>query len=378
MTVNAAFVFEQTLGHATHYQNLRQTACEFRSVQPTWLPIEYERPTALRMLPVAGGNWSIRASWLARRALSGALRNCPHQALVFHTQVTALFSTGLMRRIPSIVSLDATPANFDSVGRYYGHLPARGTLLDRGKHRWARSIFHSARALVAWSDWAKQSLVHDYQVPDDRVRVIAPGAAPGYFEIGQRREAVAPKDRGLPAERLKLLFVGGDFRRKGGPLLLELMRGPLGGRCELDVVTSSPVEVGPNVHVHFGLGPNDPALLRLFERADIFVLPSLAECLAIVLMEATAAGLPVMATNVGALREAVTDGQSGFLFRAGDLSALACAIAALADDPTRRATMGRESFRLANERFDARTNGRALLQLVAEIADRTDQSGRAA
>src|SRR5206468_3682262 len=99
----------------------------------------------------------------------------------------------------------------------------------------------------------------------------------------------APRSR--PA---RVLFVGGDFKRKGGPALLEVMRGPLAGWCELHVVTQAEVAPQPGVVVHRGLQANSPELLRLFATADIFVLPTMADCLAVVLMEATAAGLPVI------------------------------------------------------------------------------------
>ena len=68
------------------------------------------------------------------------------------------------------------------------------------------------------------------------------------------------------------------------------------------------MEPASNVHVYRGLEPNSPTLLWLFAEADIFVLPSLGECLAVALMEAAAAGLPIITTRVGALPEAVDHG----------------------------------------------------------------------
>ena len=64
-------------------------------------------------------NWSMRASLRARRLLAGTKQ--PYDALFFHSQVTALFSIAQMRRIPTVISLDATPRNYDAVGAAYGH-----------------------------------------------------------------------------------------------------------------------------------------------------------------------------------------------------------------------------------------------------------------
>ncbi len=220
-------------------------------------------------------------------------------AIVFHTQVTSLFSVGIMREVPTLISLDATPINYDTIGRPYGHRPAGSGLLDRKKFELNRSAFHAAAKLVTWSDWARRSLIADYGVDQQRIAVLPPGAAAPYFEIGKARLAAsAPPD---PHRPIRILFVGGDFYRKGGPLLLDCLRGPLSARCELHLVTQCNVASQPNVFVHKGLQPNSPPLLSLFAEADVFVLPTQADSLGLVLMEAAAAGLPAVATRVGGL-----------------------------------------------------------------------------
>src|SRR4051794_140306 len=182
-----------------------------------------------------------------------------------------------MRQVPSIVSLDATPINYDSLGPYYDHAAASDSFLDRQKYRLNRQAFHAATGLVTWSEWARDSLIGDYGVDGTRIRVVGPGAAPNYFAIGAARLAGAPREPG----RVRLLFVGADFRRKGGPELLAALRGPLGDLCELHVVTRQAVAPQRNVFVHHGVTPNSPTLAQLFATADVFVLPTHADCLAI-------------------------------------------------------------------------------------------------
>jgi glycosyltransferase involved in cell wall biosynthesis len=354
---------EQTLGHVTHATNLAAAVAEQDVIRATWLPVPFDVAGAERLVPGFNSNWSIRASWRARRALGKAVAARPHDALLFHTQVTALFSVGLMRRYPSIVSLDATPFNYDSVGLAYGHAPAGDGLLDRHKFQLNRRVFQAAVRVVAWSDWARRSLIEDYGVDPARIVVLAPGAAPAYFELGQHRMQGGEHPVASP---VRLLFVGGDFERKGGTVLLEALGGELGERCELHVVTQAPVEPRPNVHVHRGLAPNSAELRRLFAEADVFVLPSRGECLAIALMEATAAGLPVVTTAIGALPEAVLPDVSGLVVPADDAAALRAAVAVLVADPARRVRMGRAGHRLAHARFNAQRNNRYLLGLLAE------------
>jgi glycosyltransferase involved in cell wall biosynthesis len=361
-----AFVMEQTLGHVTHARNLSAMLAERPEIEAEWLPIPFGVGGLARLLPLYRDNWSVRASWRARRALDAALARGPLDGLVFHTQCTALFSVDRMRQIPAVISLDATPINYDVVSQYggYDHRAAGQGFLDRQKYLMNRRAFHAAAALVPWSEWARRSLIDDYGADPDRIRVLAPGAAPSFLELGRRRlEAERPS---APTEPVRVLFVGGDWRRKGGPLLLEALAGLPAGSWQLDVVTREPVPPTAGVTVHHGVGPNSADLLQLFGEADLFVLPSLGECLAVVLMEATAAGLPVITTDVGALGEAVVSGETGLIVPPKDVSALRLALAALLDDPARRVSMGRGGHALARERFDAEANNRALLDLVAE------------
>jgi len=362
--VRAAFVLEQTLGHVTHSQNLHTALQQQSDVEATWLPIQFEVTGAGRVIPLLRNNWSVRASWRARAALRTALVRKPHDALVFHTQVTSLFSVDLMRRYPTIVSLDATPINYDSVGDAYGHRAADGGFLDRQKYQLNSRAFRAAHTLIAWSEWARQSLIHDYGADPSAIHVLAPGAHQTYFDIGQRRA-----DHSRKPGPTRLLFVGGDFARKGGPSLVDAVRGL--PNCELHVVTTQAIDThdAVNVRVYRGVGPNSQALFQLFDDADVFVLPTRADCLAVVLMEATAAGLPVITTNVGALSEAVLPGTSGHLVPVGHTRSLRGVLESLIADPAARERMGRAGHALACHKFDARRNNATFLNLVRTAAE---------
>lgn len=373
-----AFVMEQTLGHVTHARNLTAALEARPEISPIWLPIEYGVQGVARFLPLYRGNWSVRASWRARRALNAALRDGPADALMFHTQVTSLFSVDRMRRTPTVISLDATPINFDEVTRHggYDHGIAGEGFVDRQKFLMNRRAFQAAATLVPWSAWAKDSLVNDYGVNPDKITVLAPGANTAFFDIGRRRVATEPA--GSPAEPVRILFVGGEWKRKGGPQLLTALASLPAGTWQLDAVTRDAVPPTPGVVVHHGVGPNSPQLLDLFARADLFVLPSLGECLAVVLMEATAAALPIITTDVGALAEAVRPGESGLIVPPNNVPALHDALAALVSDPARRISMGRGGHALASERFVAADNNRQLLSIVAEHARLGTRPWRAA
>jgi len=97
-------------------------------------------------------------------------------------------------------------------------------------------------------------------------------------------------------------------------------------------------------------GAEKDAVLR---DASVFVLPSHFEALPMALLEAMAAGLPVIATRVGGIPDVVTDGRDGVLVEARDAEGLARAIDALLDDPARRAELGRAARRRISESFSA-------------------------
>ena len=91
-----------------------------------------------------------------------------------------------------------------------------------------------------------------------------------------------------------------------------------------------------------------PGLLPLL---DLFVLPSLYEGLGIAILEAMAAGLPVVASAVGGIPEVVIHGETGLLVRPGDPVALAAALGHLLRHPEEAGFMGARGRERARERF---------------------------
>lgn len=101
------------------------------------------------------------------------------------------------------------------------------------------------------------------------------------------------------------------------------------------------------------LGANtQEEVIGALRAADILLAPSLAEALPVSLMEAHAAGLPVVATRVGSVHQIVRDGVSGFLVPPGDAPALSEALLELVDQPERRARMGCEGRRHVRQHYD--------------------------
>jgi glycosyltransferase involved in cell wall biosynthesis len=160
------------------------------------------------------------------------------------------------------------------------------------------------------------------------------------------------------------LFVGGDFVRKGGDLLLKVFRQRLRGKAELLLVTRSALAEEPGVRSFRNVAPNSPALLGLYRDADLFVLPTRADCYSLVCMEALASGLPCVSTNVGGIADILDEGQTGHLVGVDDGAGLGDVLEALVTDPARRREMGVRGRETALRRFDSRENARRLFEFV--------------
>jgi glycosyltransferase involved in cell wall biosynthesis len=344
-----AFVTEHTVGHVTFQRLLREAVAAEPAIDADWFPLTFEPRGAIERLPLVRSNWSVRASLRARRLL--AMHREPWDALLVHTQTAALLASGPLRRIPGVISIDATPVNLDEVAAGYDHRVA-GARVERAKAAIVGRVLRRAAALIAWSEWVRRSLLDDYGVDPARVRVIP---------AGTRVPPRAPER--VAGERLRLLFVGGQFERKGGETLLAALDGL---DADLDVVTHGDVPARKGVTVHRNVRPGSPRLAELYARSDLFVLPTAADASPHVVLEAMAAGLPVISTGVGAIPEMIDDGATGVLVAPGRADALRAAIERLRD-PAVRAAMGDAGHARALERFDAATNARRVLDVLAEV-----------
>ena len=369
MTYRFGFIVEQALGHATHGQNLRQHVAGDSSVRAEWCFPSQQAAGLVGKVQ----NWTISAGLQARNGLAAMRRRGQLDALFFHTQVTAILCQDWLRRVPGVVSLDATPLQYDELGDYYSH-HSGPAWLEQGKRHLTQSCLHAARHLVTWSAWAKQSLIADYHIPDHQIAVLPPGVDSRAWSL--------PAEYGRTHDRtVRILFVGGDFERKGGWLLLEafqrlrqqlLESGPNGKptvEVELDLVTKAKVPAMPGVFVHHALRPNSDELRQLYFASDIFCLPTLADCLPMVLSEAGAAGLATGASSVAAIPEVGQHERTGLLVHPGQVTALSDALLRLVTDPELRAKLGAQAAWHVQQDYDSEKNSGQLLALMKSVAD---------
>lgn len=171
-----------------------------------------------------------------------------------------------------------------------------------------------AKKLIYSSDWAAQSAIKDYGAPPEKVHIIPFGANLDWI-------SPIPANRERKDQRCNLLFIGKDWQRKGGDLVLAALEKleELGIPAQLAIVGCQPPGKlpGNKIRVIPYLNKNrdeDARLLeQLFFEADFFVLPTRADCSPIVMAEANAFGLPVISTYTGGLPTIIRDGVNGYL-----------------------------------------------------------------
>lgn len=206
-------------------------------------------------------------------------------------------------------------ATFASLRRLY---PALNKLhprtVRRGERFWAKAV-KRADAMIFSSDWAAQSAINDYGASPTRVRVIPLGVnldpVPSRGEVA---EIVSQRD----PTALSLLWIGVDWERKGGDeavrLAAELHNRGIETTLHL-VGCTPPAAVPAFVKAHGflrkGVAEERRRLFELLRTSHFFVLPTLAECAAMVFAEANAFGLPVVTNDVGGNSTVVHDGVNG-------------------------------------------------------------------
>ena len=353
--IRATFVMEQHIGHRTFYENLRRTIDPHPAIQAAWIEVTYERPFPFwSRLPLPE---HIKGSVNGRLQTRAGLHAHHADIAIFNTQVPAALAGGLIRQQPYMLCTDITPKQYDEMAAHYNHQPDKPGLLSAYKHATNRRLFQDAIRVLPWSNWTADSLIHDYGVNPNQIAVIPPGIDLNLWE------PIFHKADGP----MQILFVGGDFHRKGGQTLLNAFRMLPRETAVLHIVTRTPIAEEEGVHVYNNMQPNSRELIQLYQQAHVFVLPTQAEAFGIAAIEASAMGLPVIGTAVGGLIDVIANGETGYLVPPNCAESLAARLEEMASYPQQRFAFGRAARRRVEQHFNACINANRIIDIIHNV-----------
>jgi glycosyltransferase involved in cell wall biosynthesis len=228
-----------------------------------------------------------------------------------------------------------------------------------------RHFFRNARVILL-----SRRLLPDIEafVSSDRVLVLPNGIAPLANPQPARHPGSNP---------VTVLFLSNMMRSKGVFVLLEACRilnerglpfvcrfaGPWYEIRE-DEFRAAVSRLGVEVCVEY-LGPRfGTQKVEAMSQSDIFALPSLDECFPLVILEAMSLGIPVVASEEGGIPDIIEQGRSGVMVPKNDPVALAEALAALIQSPSRRQEMGQAGLAAYRARFTSAHFERGLLAVL--------------
>ena len=221
----------------------------------------------------------------------------------------------LNTQIPIVFWRDST---FENLLDYYPEFSNIHPISVRQGHEAEKNALNRAALAVYTSEWAAMSAIEFYRADPNKMALVGRGA--NLFEEPKNVEELIVKRSTL--ETLKILFIGANWNRKGGDKVFETV-GLLyekGFKVEMHAIGEKPeMTNSPKWLFHHGyLKKSEKAeyeqIKKLYADSHFFMMPSLAENFGIVYAEASAYGLPCIASKTGGVSAAVKHLANGLLF----------------------------------------------------------------
>jgi len=292
------------------------------SVPQTLLPPFEEFTFRLKQLWVEKfKRMSLVPNYFERRAryvstmLKESLRQQNADAIL--TSLTPLASAFLETKIPIVYWTDSVYA---ALANFYPHFRFHHPDTAWDAHEITVAALKNAKLLLLSSQWAARHAVEFYGISKKKIKVVPFGAN---LDVTHRYSDVKTMIQSRSKKKIKLLFIGKDWYRKGGEMVLAVTKAlnENGYATELTIIGCIPpsVETLPDYVTCVGFiskkTPQGIAKLKqYYQEAHLFFMPSQAECFGIVFSEANAFGVPCISSCVGGIPEVVIEGRNGMTF----------------------------------------------------------------
>ncbi len=356
------FILSTLLGNKTRYDTLKKYSAREFDINFTWAPVRhYYLPNETDPVAMLPGPLHTRAVVIAQAW--PVLRRLRHldAVMVHQFEVSSLLALRASAPgAPIIVNAHDNPPVIDPA-TYPLYPEQRNKAAWRSKLRLTNDLWAVRRAgyFLGFSPWSANIIercgLNPFKVAAQHVGL----------DLEQWR---APPEK-PETDKVRLLFVGGDFIRKGGTKLLQVYAADLADHCTLDIVTGTKLADLPvGCRVLHGITPGSPELLDLFRQAEILILPTEADLVPWVVLEAMACGCAVIASRIGGIPDLVSE-DCGILFDPTDTAELRSALLSLTSDPDRRRAMGTAGRRRIETDFDAARNVPRIFSIMKRWVD---------
>ena len=321
---------------------------------------EYGREIARRRLSLREGYFRTTYAFThLHRAMQGLIDPKRH---AFSFQMQSLYDTSVPG-VPHFIYTDHTHLS----NLHYPDFD-RSALRSPAWLALERTVYENATAVFTRSTDVAADLTRFYNIPPGKVECVYAGSNVDVSHSGP------PDNAGYSNQRI--LFVGVDWQRKGGPDLLEAFKEVLQRYPKAHLTIA-----GADVRVDL---PNCTVLGRVsaqqlaqhYAQSSIFCLPTRHEPFGIAFVEAMMHRLPVVATRVGAIPDMVDDGGNGYLVGPGDPQALVQALCKLLADPAHCKALGQRSYQKATDLYTwPRTGQRIRARIMGVLAESERETG---
>ena len=302
-------------------------------------------------------------SFLSPRAMWGAFHLMRymhrHKIRLIHTfdYPTTVFAVPAGRFLTSAAVLSSQRSHRDLIPREYRRL--------------VRMTDHLVDGIVVNCDFARRHLEQEERVPAARIQLCYNGIDLETFGAGE-----TPRPPELTGDSFVIGVVCALRPEKGLSTLLQAFARVrhLRASMKLAIVGDGPIleslraearTLGIREDCIFAL--STPQVTEWLRAVDIFVLPSLSEALSNALMEAMACGCPVVASNVGGNPELVRNGETGLLFKPGDVERLAMALQVLIENQSLRQRLAEAGAKFVRERFSIRASAERMGEIYEQL-----------
>lgn len=275
------------------------------------------------------------------------------QKYIFSFQTQSLFN-GKIKNTPHFVYTDHTTlTNF-----FYPGVDPQSYVRSRAFIEKSEiPTYRDATLIFTFGNLIKNSLISQYQISQKKIITAYTGSNVSTNLSTTLKKKIAKS----------IVFVGIDWERKGGPILLKVFQKVLTKHPDatLTIVGCSPKNI--NLRNCTIVGKIHPQKIsEYYNKASVFCLPTLREPFGMVFVEAMSYKLPIIANNVGCIPDLVINGFNGYLID-NDIMEYAKAICYLFDNPKKCLLMGENGFKYASENFTWKRVGETFKNNISKV-----------